>query len=293
MRSMTGFGQGAAESERVRVTVTLRGVNHRYLDLVLRLREEYRAAEPALRELLAGALQRGRVEAVVEVELLGSQPVEIVVDEDLAEGLHELQRNLVDRGLTHGGLTFTDLLRLPEVVKLQPRRTEWTAADQEILLQAAKAALAQLLNARETEGAKLREVFLPRLETLAGLVSQLGARRAEVASESLAVLRARLRELLDGESALTEDRLAQEAAILVDRSDVAEELDRLASHLEHFHTVMDGEGSLGKRLDFLTQEIFRELNTLGAKCRDSEMTRGVLDGKVLCEQIREQVQNVE
>ncbi len=293
MRSMTGFGQGAAENERFRVTVTLRGVNHRYLDLVLRLREEYRGAEPALRALLTGALDRGRVEAVVEVEPLGSQQVEVVVDEDLAEALHELQRSLVERGLTHGGLTFTDLLRLPEVVKLQPREAQWTADDQETLLRAARAALAQLLTARETEGAKLREAFLPRLEGLAELVGKLAARRGEVASETLATLRARLGELLDGESGLSEDRLAQEAAILVDRSDVAEELDRLASHLEHFHTVMDGEGSVGKRLDFLTQEIFRELNTLGAKCRESEMTRGVLDGKVLCEQIREQVQNVE
>lgn len=293
MRSMTGFGQGAAESQRFRVTVTLRGVNHRYLDLVLRLREEYRAAEPALRELLTGALARGRVEAVVEVEPLGSQPIEVVVDENLAEALHELQRNLVERGLTHGGLTFTDLLRLPDVVKLQPREAQWTAEDHKTLLRAAKAALTQLLAARDTEGAKLREAFLPRLEALAELVGKLGARRAAIASETLTTLRGRLRELLEGESALTEDRLAQEAAILVDRSDVAEELDRLASHLEHFHTVMDGEGSLGKRLDFLSQEIFRELNTLGAKCRDSEMTRWVLDGKVLCEQIREQVQNVE
>ena len=93
--------------------------------------------------------------------------------------------------------------------------------------------------------------------------------------------------------ALSDDRLAQEVAYLVDRSDVAEELDRLASHLEHFRTLMERDGSIGKRLDFLAQEILRELNTLGSKCRDSEMIRRVLDGKSLCEQLREQVQNVE
>jgi len=124
----------------------------------------------------------------------------------------------------------------------------------------------------------------------------LKALREAVASELAGGLRQRIRELLvaeDAAGALDENRLAQEVAILVDKSDVSEELDRLFSHLEHFREVMDEEGSLGKRLDFLTQEIFRELNTLGAKCRDSEMTRRVLDGKVLCEQIREQVQNVE
>lgn len=297
MRSMTGFGQGTAENERVRVTVTLRGVNHRYLDLVLRLRDEYRDAEAALRELLTGRLERGRVEAVVEIEQLGPPRLEATVDADLAETLHALQQELVERGVIHGGLSFTDLLRLPEVVRIQTREAvSWTDDDQAVVRRAAADALAQIVAARETEGESLHGAFLPRLDALAELVGRLGARRAAVAAETSAALRRRIAELLDGgpaSGAPSEDRLAQEVAYLVDRSDVSEELDRLASHLEHFRTIMAGDGAVGKRLDFLTQEIFRELNTLGAKCRDSEMVRGVLDGKVLCEQIREQVQNVE
>jgi uncharacterized protein (TIGR00255 family) len=293
---MTGFGHGTAESERIRATVTLRGVNHRYLDLVLRVRDEYRDAEPALRSLFAGRLERGRVEAVVEIEPLGAAPIEVVMNEELAEALRGLQQNLVERGLVHGGLSFTDLLRLPEVVRLRPRAAaEWTAADEETVLRAAERALEQLVATRETEGEKLRATFLPRLDGLAEIAARLRARRAAVAEETFRSLQARVEELLRDQltGTFSADRLAQEVAYLVDRSDVAEELDRLASHLEHFRAIMEGDGSLGKRLDFLAQEIFRELNTLGSKCRDSEMVREVLDGKVLCEQIREQVQNVE
>lgn len=296
MRSMTGFGQGAAESSRVRATVTLRGVNHRYLDLILRLKDEYRAVEPALRELLAAELQRGRVETVIEVETLGTAPVEIVFNEELAETLHGIQQNLEQRGLIQGGVSFADLLRLPEVVKLQPKEAiEWTDEDQAVLLGAAQVALEQLVTARVTEGEKIQESLLPRLDGLAQMVRDVTERRAVVAEEFSESLRRRLAELLSNQpaDALDENRLAQEVAYLVDKSDVSEELDRLGSHLEHFRQIMGGEGSLGKRLDFLTQEIFRELNTLGAKSRDSEMIRLVLDGKVLCEQIREQVQNVE
>lgn len=296
MRSMTGFGQGSATSERLRATVTLRGVNHRYLDLILRLKDEYHEAEPTLRELLGAQLARGRVEAIVEIEPLAAPSAEIVLNEELAETLRGVQRRLVDQGLIHGGLSFADLLRLPEVVQLRLREAgEWTDEDQETLTRAASQALEQLMKARETEGAKLRLSFVPRLDALGKMVEQLGKRRASVAGEIFASLSRRIAELLEGEitGSLGEDRLAQEVAYLVDRSDVSEELDRLASHLEHFRDVMDGDGSVGKRLDFLTQEIFRELNTLGSKCRDSEMIRLVLDGKVLCEQIREQVQNVE
>ncbi len=296
MRSMTGFGQGSAESERLHATVTLRGVNHRFFDLVLRLRDEYRDMEPALRELLSREVVRGRLEASLEVEPLGTRGVDVTVDEETAEALYAVQQKLRGRGLIEQGLTFSDLLRLPDVLRVKARESEWTAADRDVVLAAAAKALEQLVAARRTEGEKLRALFLPRLDGLAEIAESLKARRAAVAAELADGLRTRIRGLLvaeDAAEALDEDRLAQEVAILVDKSDVSEELDRLASHVEHFREVMEKEGSLGKRLDFLTQEVFRELNTLGAKCRDSEMTRQVLDGKVLCEQIREQVQNVE
>ena len=292
MRSMTGFGQAAGENERFRMTVVLRGVNHRFLDLSMRLREALRPQETQLRELLAARLWRGRVEVSLEVETLGSRGVEVMIDQEVAAAVRGLCDDLEKRGVISGSLQLSDLLRLPEVVRLQVRDPDWTDDDRRLLLEVTEGALEQLIAARRTEGEKLMLALEARIAGLDDLASRLADRWQGMPAELGDALRRRISELV-GEESLDSDRLAQEVAHLVDRSDVSEELDRLRSHLGHFRTVVGQEGSVGKRLDFLIQEIFRELNTLGAKCRDSEMIRWVLDGKVLCEQLREQVQNIE
>lgn len=292
MRSMTGFGQATGETERFQMTVTLRGVNHRFLDLVVRLRDGLRPSEPALREALTRRLWRGRVEVSVEVTAVASREVQVAFDEDVAACVRTLCDDLRSRGVISGDLVLSDLLRLPEVVKLQVRDPDWSEDDEAVLLEVTDRALDQMIAARAIEGEKLTAFLGERLTGLSELASSLDERYQGMAEELAASLRQRIAELL-GEAELDGDRLAQEVAYLVDRSDVREELDRLLAHVEHFTSVMEQDGSIGKRLDFLTQEVLRELNTLGAKCRDSEMTRRVLDGKVLCEQLREQVQNVE
>ncbi|HKV11921.1 MAG TPA: DUF1732 domain-containing protein, partial [Thermoanaerobaculia bacterium] len=168
----------------------------------------------------------------------------------------------------------------------------WEPEDHELLLRVAEEAVAQLVAGREREGANLVAILDERLNGLGEAAARLDGMRGNVREELAAALRKRLAEILGGQQ-LDEARIAQEVALLVDRSDVSEEIDRLRSHVEHFRSVTREPGATGKRLDFLTQEIFRELNTLGAKCRNADMTRAVLDAKVLCEQMREQVQNVE
>jgi uncharacterized protein (TIGR00255 family) len=185
-----------------------------------------------------------------------------------------------------------DLLRLPEVVQVQVDPDSLREEDAELVLHTAATALSQLVAAREQEGVALARVLGERVAELQAAAARLRARAPEVREELHSGLRRRVRELLAG-PAVDEQRLAQEVALLVDRSDVVEELDRLDGHLHHFAGLLGEPGALGKRLDFLAQEILRELNTLGAKCRDGEMARTVLDSKVLCEQLREQVQNVE
>ncbi|RMH15828.1 MAG: YicC family protein [Acidobacteria bacterium] len=292
MHSMTGFGQGTASDERQRITVTLRGVNHRFLDLHLRLREEHRALEPVLRQRLRQRLRRGRLEVQVEVELLAERPVDVELDERLAHALGELSSRLLSRGLIAAGPTFGDLLRLPELVRLKTEPLSWEEADLATVELATDRALDQLLEARATEGAKLAAVIEDRLDALEVLLDELTSAAAGWPAAAGEALRQRVEALL-GELSVDPARLAQEVALLVDRSDVREELDRLRSHLEHFRGLMAKSGAVGKRLDFLSQEIFRELNTIGAKCRNADMTRLVLAGKGCCEQIREQVQNVE
>jgi len=289
---MTGFGQASAQNERFRVTVTLRGVNHRYLDLQLRGCEERREVETAVRDLLSERLWRGRVEAVVEVLAVGARHAEVRVDEEQVRAIRGLCDELSGRGLISPDLALVDLLRFPEVVRLEVEDPEWSPADRELLATVTGEAVEQMVTARRTEGGKLRRILEERLDALLEVVCRLDELHEGIAGEVAAGLRRRIGELMEG-AVPDEDRLAQEVAFLADRSDVTEELDRLRSHLDHFRVIMAADGSVGKRLDFLAQEIFRELNTIGSKCRDSDMTRQVLEGKSLCEQIREQLQNVE
>ena len=292
MRSMTGYGQAEDRTTHAAIAVTVRGVNHRYLDVSIRLREEAKASEGALRDLVGRVAERGRVEIGVEQQRLGDRASTVEIDRGAVEALHAASRELAERGLIGGELSLADLFRLPDVVRVQHAEEGWGEAEQSLLLVVAARALTQFTAGRESEGARLRVVLEEKLALLTGLRERLLTRREAVVPEMRETLRRRLDEALAGRE-LDSTRLEQEVALLVDRSDVSEELDRLNAHLEHFHEILNSSGAIGKRLDFLSQELFRELNTLGSKCRDAEMTRMLLDAKVVCEQLREQVQNVE
>jgi uncharacterized protein (TIGR00255 family) len=302
---MTGYGQGSASGERHQVSVTLRSVNGRFLDLVVRLDDAYRSLEAPLRARLEEQLRRGRVEVNVDVRPLQALPARVTIQTGVVEALHRAWHDLADRGLVASELTLGDLLRLPEVVSVQLEADQVGADEQALALAAAHTALLQLVEAREQEGEQLARILGERLAELTQAAARLRARAPAVREELRAGLERRLQELLaprpgqpghpghpDARN-VDEVRLAQEVALLVERGDVTEELDRLDAHLAHFQELLAADGALGKRLDFLSQEVLRELNTLGSKCRDAEMARAVLDAKVLCEQLREQVQNVE
>lgn len=295
MKSMTGFGQGTAANRRHAVAVTMRGVNHRFLEVRLNLDDRLRAGEPALRERIDAAVARGRIDATVTVTTLVARAAEVRVDQGVVRAAHAAVEGLVAGGLLVEGLTAGDLLRMPAAMTVELAPDAWDAEDDALLAEALDQALAQLVAAREAEGGKLRALLADRLAALGEVNRKLAGLRDRVRAAMAAALTARVAELLAQlrGGPLDEGRVAQEVALLADRSDVAEELERLAAHLTHFQELLGAPGAVGKRLDFLAQEILRELNTLGAKCRDAEMTRAVLDGKELCEQLREQVQNVE
>jgi uncharacterized protein (TIGR00255 family) len=292
MRSMTGYGEASGENARHGITVSLRAVNHRFLDLQLRIGEELRGSEAALRDAIGKEVSRGRVEARVEVRPVVERKASVKVNMGVIREAHVAVHQLVEAGLVDRGLSAGDLMRLPEAFRVDLASEEWTPEDEELLLGVAREAVAQLVASRRKEGGSLVAAMEEKLRGVEDAVTRLDALRGPVREEMAAALHRRMGELLGGQP-LDEARVAQEVALLVDRSDVSEEIDRLRSHVEHFRAVMREGNAAGKRLDFLTQEIFRELNTLGAKCRNAEMTRAVLDAKVLCEQIREQVQNVE
>lgn len=288
---MTGYGRAAAENETFRVAVSARSVNHRFLDLVVRVAEDYREVEPEVRKLVDRDLARGRVELRVAVEPLGEARAEVVVDEDVARAIRSAAEAL-DRELGGGGLSTADLLRLPEVVRVERRAHELSAGDRQLVLEVVASALDELVTMRRAEGEQLEAVLAERLDTLRDLAGQLAGERAQVSRQLHANMRQRLQDLL-GDTSVDEHRLAQETALLAEKIDIQEELDRLTAHLDAFAEALSSDDAVGRRLDFLAQEIHRELNTLGVKCRDSTMAQWAVEAKLACEQLREQVQNVE
>ncbi len=292
MKSMTGFGQGAAAGAAVRVSVTVSSVNHRHLDLVLRTPEELRPQDGRLRERISARVRRGRCEVAVAVRRLVEPPVAIELRREAVVALVAACRPLVEDGLIRSELTIGDLVRASGLVAIERDASSWDAAEDAVLDAALDAALDQLDGARVFEGARLASALSSILESLDGISATLRTRLPQVRAELEAALRGRLKEWARGEG-LPEDRLLQEVATLVERIDVQEELDRFDAHLEQVTAVLQESAAVGRRLDFLAQELARELNTLSAKCRQPEIVRLALDAKLLCEQFREQVQNVE
>lgn len=295
MQSMTGFGRASGENQRLRVEVSIRTVNHRHLDVTVRVPEELRELESSVRKVVAERLTRGRAEIRVDVLYLNSDEPELEVEEAAVASLRAMIDRLADKGLINSELSFIDLLKVPGTVRTSSSSTAFESEDAQLLNQTVGRALEGVVAARQTEGRNLRGVLERLGGELSAVVSAVEAEWMGATADLPEKLRARVDEVLEATAApLDETRLAQEVAILAERGDVREELDRLRSHLEHFGDLVGGEGqAVGKRLDFLAQEIFRELSTLAAKFRDPEAVQRVIDGKLVCEQIREQVQNIE
>ena len=289
MRSMTGFGQAQLEGDGLQVAVSVRTVNHRNLDLVVRLPDELRPIEREIGGCLRGELARGRVEARVEVTHLEERPCQVRVSHGAVEALRQAAEEI---GPSDGELAFADLLRLPEVVKLSVEPHSWSDDDRRLVLRAVEAARDQAAAARQLEGERLAEIVAGHLDELGRLLEEIEDRRPEAQQRLEEGFRRRLDELLSGPPP-SEERLAQEVALLAERSDVQEEIDRLRAHLDHGRQLLDTAEPVGRRLEFLSQELLRETNTLGAKSRDLPILRVVLDAKSVCDRLREQVQNIE
>lgn len=293
---MTGIGEAAEQGGACRVTVTARSVNHRYLDIAVRLRAPHRGLEPLLRAAVAEEVRRGRVELGVEVETrVAAGSVEVC--DETADALQRVARRWRRLGLVSSELSAGELMSAARVSAAEAGSSAMGAGDRALAERVCRRAVAALVAERVREGRVLEKALRGHLGELRGSVEALAGRREEVVDQAQGELEGRVRDLLarqDGAAAkLDPARVVQEVALLIERSDTAEELERLSGHLEGFEAAMAEEGAIGKRLDFLTQEIQRELNTIGSKCRDLAMQRAVVEGKVACDQLREQVQNIE
>ena len=293
MKSMTGFGKAAgALPDGTEASVVVRGVNHRFLDLAIKLRDEYASAEPAIRRAVAKVAQRGHIDVLVRTTRPAGAAATARIDMEAAEKYaREWREDSLKRGLPTD-LSARDLLALPGVVRTDEAGAATDSTFEAIFVSVVEDALRDFDAARAREGAALLLTFKEILQRIDSGVALLDAARAGVSERIAATLHERIEKLAAG-IPLDEGRLAQEVAQLADRADITEEIDRLKTHLAEARRLLAADGAIGRRLDHLAQELHREVNTSGSKVREAGATKLVLDLKSELEAFKEQVQNVE
>jgi len=293
VRSMTGFGRAEVSGDSIAVTVEARSVNHRHLDVALRLPRALSSLELDARRLIQSRLERGRVDVAVQVTPLAGTGVQRVqVDGALArEYVARAQALAVELGLT-GAPSLDWILERSGVMRLEDAEPLEPSAPWPLLERALGQALDELVARRAAEGERLVEALRSLHAELTGAVDTMAARAPAASARREQRLRERLRALL-AETPIDESRLLSEAAIWADKTDVSEELARLRAHLAEFTLALDKGGPVGRALDFLLQELNREVNTVGSKADDLELSQSALAAKGALEKIREQVQNLE
>ncbi|MGE5624872.1 MAG: YicC/YloC family endoribonuclease [Bacillota bacterium] len=286
-RSMTGFARREARGDFGVLVWEVRSVNHRYLDMSLRLPEELRALEGDCRERIAAQVKRGKLDAQLRFEPATGGPAALKVDEARARAVGHALAQVANVVGTSGPVNPVEVLRWPGVVVEPPLDV---AAVGQAALKLLDDTLKDLLAARGREGERTAAALRQRAASITIVMVELRKHQAAMTAALRDKLRARVEEL---KVSVDPQRLEQEVVLLAQRLDVSEELDRLGSHLKEFETTLKSGEAVGRRLDFLMQEFNREANTLGSKSQDATITQQVVDLKVLIEQMREQVQNIE
>lgn len=294
--SMTGYAVASAEIDSGSLTLELRAVNHRYLDIQLRMPDELRSFENSLREAISAQLQRGKVECRINYAARGAQSG-AVLNRDLLQQLAALNREVREALPDARTLSVADVLRWNGVLEIPSVSAEELRA---ALLDLMQTALQEFSASRAREGEKLRDFLLQRVEKIEALRNGVMPHVPAAIAAYEQKLIIRLREAMHnapaqdaGTLGISDERVRQEITLFAGKIDVDEELSRLASHLTEMRRILTQGGAAGKRLDFLMQELNREANTLGSKSVDAEVSRSAMEMKILIEQMREQIQNLE
>lgn len=291
LKSMTAFSRVQQSSDAGDIVWEIKSVNHRYLEPSFKLPDEFRQLEPEIRQQLGQYLKRGKLDINLRYKLNRNAPSAIQLNEDLVKNLRSVEQQVLK--IVHEGhsLSVSDILRWPGVVEESDLDFKPL---QELAMSTLQQTLQQLVDNREREGQALFEMIDSRCQQVREIVQQVQQRRPQVVEAIRQKWVTQLQDKLGqwSESA-DQGRLEQELTLLVQKIDVEEELDRLLTHVSEVQQVLQRDEAIGRRLDFLMQELNREANTLSSKSQDSETTRLAVDLKVLIEQMREQVQNIE
>lgn len=294
IKSMTGYGRARRTLNGRDITVEVRSVNNRYLDCSVKMPRAYIFAEDAVKSMVQKSACRGKVDVFISVDSLGAEETIIAVNEPLAKSYIEALKTLYDLGggrWVKGNSYAADLARLPDVLTVTKAEEDLEALSAdlcEVLSEALEAHSAM----RAKEGRRLADDILSRLDTIETITGRVEERSPQTVAEYREKLLARMQEVLQS-TTIDESRILTEAAIFADKVAVDEETVRLRSHLSQLREMMQSEEPVGRKLDFLIQEVNRESNTIGSKCSDLQIARDVVELKAEIEKIREQVQNIE
>ncbi len=291
IRSMTGYGRSQENIDGMNITVEIKSVNHRYFEFSSRVTRSYGFLEEKIKSYVQNLVARGKIECYVQIESLENQDCIVEINQSLAAGYYNALTELADKFNLKNDISVSLLSRYQDIFSVHKAE-----ADEEKIWEAVKAVLAKavdaFINMREIEGEKLRNDILSRCETILDNVAFVEERSPETVKEYREKLLQRMNEVLS-DAHVDEQRILTEAAIFADKIAVAEETVRLRSHISQLREFMTSEEAIGRKTDFLVQEINREANTIGSKAQDVEIAKHVIAIKAEVEKIREQVQNIE
>ncbi len=289
---MTGFGRSEQQNGTVTCKVEIRSVNNRFIEINARLPKNLSALEIPIRKLVKGICARGSFDVSISIDKTngGETDCELIPNLGLAAQYVKAAGQIQNEFGLQGSLDINSLLSVRDIVKFQPLEVD--ESQSELILQSVESSLRALVQMRETEGKNLHQDVLSRIESVEEILETVKTRQPDILKEYQTRLGEKVKTLNEGVD-LDPDRLAQEVAVMADRCDVSEEITRLASHLEQFKILLEKDEPVGRKLEFITQEINREVNTIGSKTSDSQVSSRVIEIKSLLEKIREQLANIE
>ena len=290
IKSMTGYGRAKLSKDDREYQIEIKSVNHRYLDISVRIPKQLSYLEETIKKEIAKKVKRGKIDVFVTFENNSLEGKEIKINTELAKAYIDELKKLAEKENILSDIQVTEISKYPDVLNIQSSQDDEKIT--EVVLETITIATDNLVQMRETEGNKISEDLLKRLNIINKKVEEIAKLSTGLIEEYVVKLEERINEILKNQE-IDKTRLAQEVVIYADKCSIEEEVTRLNSHISQFKNLLNSNEAIGKKLDFIIQEMNRETNTIGSKANNLEITNGVIDIKTEIENIREQVQNIE
>ena len=290
MRSMTGFGRLTKEINGHRYIIEIKSVNNKYSDISIKMPRSFNFAEEAIKKEVSNIIARGKIDIYISYEEFENYSNTVRINDELANRYIEEIKEIIEKNSIDSNINMTEILTLPEVLKIDRNVDEDTIKEE--LVQITKEVLEEFASMREKEGKNIKKDLLKRVDKIEKIVGKISNLSSGLIEEYVVKLEKRIEKLLE-KDIVDKDRLAQEVVIYADKSSVEEEITRLNSHIKQLRNLFEENVPIGKKLDFIMQEMNRETNTIGSKSGSTEITNLVIEMKVELEDIREQIQNIE